>query len=268
MVILITGASSGIGRKLVLYYLGRGHRVAAVARREEKLAELYQEPQSRNGTLTIYPADVTNKRRMAEVVALVERDLGPLDLVIANAGIAYQQLQGNLDLQAFEQIMQTNVMGVFYTLIPAIEVMMQRRRGQIVSISSLAALHPIPRIGTYCASKAALNYQLIGLYWTLKPYGIDVTTICPGFIETEMTVSHQVPRYWCLKIDGAVEKIALAVTRKRRLYCFPLWQHQIMNILGILPNTLQGLVFNVLIKKVFPCPHLSNAEQDASYSLR
>ncbi len=262
MIILITGASSGIGRKLVLHYLNQGHIVAAVARREEKLIELYQEPQSQQGTLKIYPADVTDKQRMVEVIASVEHDLGALDIVIANAGIANQQLRGNLDLEAFERLMQTNVMGVFYTLIPAIEAMMQRGRGQVVAISSLASLHPIPRMSTYCASKAALNYQLAGLYWTLKPYGIDVTTICPGFITTDMTVKQEVPRYWCLELDAAVNKIVRAIAQKRRLYYFPFWQHQLLNILGILPNTLKGFVFNILIEKVFPRPNLSNLEKD------
>ncbi len=263
MIILITGASSGIGRKLVLHYLNQGHIVAAVARREEKLLELYQEPASQQGTLKIYPADVTHKQSMAEVITAIERDLGALDLVIANAGIANQQLRANLDLEAFEQLMQTNVMGVFYTLIPAIEAMMQRKRGQVVAISSLASLHPIPRMSTYCASKAALNYQLTGLYWTLKPYGIDVTTICPGFITTDMTVKQEVPQYWCLGLDDAVKKIVRAIAQTRRLYYFPFWQHQILNILGILPNTLKGFVFNILIEKVFPRPNLSNSEKDA-----
>ncbi|MGL5940010.1 MAG: SDR family NAD(P)-dependent oxidoreductase [Waterburya sp.] len=259
MVILITGASSGIGRKLVLYYLNQGHTVAAVARCKEKLAELYQESQSQLGTLKIYPADVTDKGRMAEVITVIEKDLGFLDLAIANAGIANQQLTANLDLEAFEQLMQTNVIGVFNTLVPTVKAMMQRGRGQIVTISSLAAFHPIPRLSTYCASKVALNYQLAGLYWTLKPHGIKVTTICPGFIETEMTVKEQVPMYWCMDVNKAVEKIAKAIAQKRRLYCFPFRQYQLIKLLGILPNVIQGFVFNILIEKGFPLPKFSNS---------
>jgi short-subunit dehydrogenase len=257
MVILITGASSGIGRKLVLYYLNEGHTVAAVARREAKLAELYREPQAQKGTLKIYPADVTDKQRMVEVITSIERDLGSLDLAIANAGIANQQLTANLELEAFDRLMQTNVMGVFYTLIPAIEVMIRQGSGQIVTISSLAAFHSIPRMSSYCASKAALNYQLEGLYWTLKPRGIQVTTICPGFIETEMTLGQQVPKHWCLEIDGAVEKIVWAIAQKRRLYCFPFWQYQLIKLLSILPNFIKGFVFNIAIEKAFPRPQFS-----------
>jgi short-subunit dehydrogenase len=258
MIILITGASSGIGRSLALYYLNQGNTVAAVARRKEKLIELYQEVQSLQGTLKIYPGDVTDKQCMAEIITAIEIDLGSLDLVIANAGIANQHLTANLDLEAFEQIIQTNVIGVFNTLVPTIDVMMRHHRGHIVTISSLAAFNSIPRIASYCASKTALNYQLTGLYWTLKPYGINVTTICPGFIATEMAVGQQVPKYWCLEVNQAVEIIAKAIAKKRRLYCFPFWQFQLIKTIDILPNTIKGFVFNVLIEKYFPRPNFLN----------
>ncbi len=254
MIILITGASSGIGRQLALYYLNQGHTVVAIARREDKLTELYQTQQAQNGTLKIYPADVTDKQRMAEVITSIERDLGPLDLAIANAGITTQQFTANLELETFEQVMQTNVMGVFYTLIPAINAMIERGHGQVVTISSLAAFYPIPRISTYCASKVALNYQLAGLYWSLKPYGINVTTICPGFIETPMTASQQVPMYWCLEGNRAVAKITRAIAQKRRLYCFPFWQYQLLKIVGILPHPISNIPI-VLIGKFFPYPN-------------
>jgi len=257
VVVLITGASSGIGRKLVLHYLNEGHRVAAVARREQKLTELYQEPLSKKGTLKIYPADVTDKEQMTEVIASAEQDLGSLDLVIANAGIITQHFTANLELEGFEQLMQTNVMGNFYTLIPAINSMMQRRDGQVVTISSLAGFYPIPRISAYCASKVALNYQLAGLYWLLKPYNVAVTTICPGFIKTEMTTSQQVPEFWCLEINQAVEKITYAITQKRRLYCFPLWQYQLLKMIGMLPHSMANFLI-VLIGKLFPHPNSSN----------
>ncbi len=254
MIILLTGASSGIGRKLALHYLNQGHTVAAVARRSEKLTELYQAPESHNGTLQIYSADVTDRGRMANVVETVERDLGPLDLVIASAGIAHQQLTHNLDLDAFTSLLQTNVQGVFHTLVPAIDAMLPRGQGQVVAISSLAAFHAIPRMGSYCATKAALTYQLEGLHWHLKPQGITVTTLCPGFINTEMTTQQQVPGIWCMAADRAVEKIAGAIAQKRRRYCFPFWQHVLIQLLNVLPITLRGFVFSVVLEKLFPRP--------------
>ncbi|NJL43651.1 MAG: SDR family NAD(P)-dependent oxidoreductase [Pseudanabaena sp. SU_2_4] len=161
------------------------------------------------------------KQAIADVVARVETDLGPIELAIANAGITAQNLEAKLDLAQVEQLMLTNVMGVANTLAPAIDAMLLRGRGQIVGISSMAALHALPRISAYCASKIAVNYLLEGLYRDLKPHGIHVTTICPSFVETEMTIKEQVPSHWCMRQEVAIAKIVRAIEQRRRFYCFP-----------------------------------------------
>ena len=258
MIILITGASAGIGRKLVLHYLNQGHIVVAVARRAQKLADLAKEVPEPD-RLKLYPADVTDKDKMSALIDEIEVSLGPLDLVIANAGIVMQHFTPHLDLEQFEQLIQTNVMGSLYTIIPATQAMMSRGHGQVVSISSLAAFHSFPRISTYCATKAALNAQLSGLYWTLKPYGIQVTTICPGFIDTEMTTTQQVPKMWCLDSDKAVRHITRAIAQKRRLYRFPFWQSQIVKFLNLMPLVVKGLIYRSFIEKAFPHPTFSNS---------
>lgn len=79
-----------------------------------------------------------------------------------------------------------------------------RGRGQVVAISSLAGVQPLPRLSTYCASKAAVDYELEALHWALKPHGIRVTTICPGFVDTDMTVRQGVPKRWLMSVDQAV----------------------------------------------------------------
>ncbi|MCU0544575.1 MAG: SDR family NAD(P)-dependent oxidoreductase [Oscillatoriaceae cyanobacterium Prado104] len=257
MIVFITGGSSGIGRRLVLHYLARGCSVAAVARREANLADLYQSLASDRGLLRTYCADITDKQIIAQTIAKVEQELGAIDLAIINAGVTYQQLEPNLDLECFNEVMLTNAIGSTYTLVPIVETMLKRGRGQIVGISSLAAIGSIPRMSTYCASKAALNYQLEGFYWTLKPHGISVTTICPGFIETEMTVKHQIPRHWCMTLDRAIPQIVKAIEQKQRLYCFPFWQYQFVRLLGIMPDRIKEHIFNHAIEKWFPRPPLS-----------
>ncbi len=254
MTVLITGASAGIGYALTLHYLKHGCSVAAIARREEKLQALYQEPQCRYGHLKIYPADVTQKQVMADVVAMVEKDLGPIELAIANAGITGQQLEAKFDLDQFEQILQTNVMGVANTIAPVIDTMLLRGRGQIVGISSMAALHAMPRISAYSASKIAVNYLLEGLYRDLKPHGIHVTTICPSFVDTEMTVKEQVPDRWCMQREVAIAKIVRAIEQRRRFYCFPYWSYHFLNMLSILPNAVRGSVLNYVAERWFPRP--------------
>jgi short-subunit dehydrogenase len=254
MNILITGASSGIGRQLALYYLRQGHQVTAVARRTAQLAELYQETEVAHGSLVTYCADVTDQQRMAAVVMATEQEVGPLNLVIANAGIAMQHLSANLKLNDFEQVLQTNVMGVFNTIVPAINIMLSRGNGQVACISSLAALYAIPRMSPYCAAKVALNYQLAGLYWSLKPHGIHVTTICPGFIETEMTIAQQVPISWCISMDHAISQITQAIARKHRLYFFPLRQYLPLKLLSLLPPPVADRIFHRISARNFPPP--------------
>jgi short-subunit dehydrogenase len=258
MNVLITGASSGIGYALTLHYLKHGCNVAAVARRESKLQTLYQEPQCHYGHLKIYPADVTQKQAIADVVARVERDLGPIELAIANAGITAQNLEAKLDLAQVEQLMHTNVMGMVNTLAPAIDSMLLRGHGHIVGISSMAALHALPRISAYCASKIAVNYLLEGLYRDLKPHGIHVTTICPSFIDTEMTVKEQVPSHLCMPQEVAIAKIVRAIEQRRRFYCFPYWSYHFLNTLGILPNVVREFVFQHISEQWFPRPIVSN----------
>jgi short-subunit dehydrogenase len=254
MTVLITGASAGIGYALTLHYLKNGCSVAAIARREAKLQALYQEPQCRYGHLKIYAADVTQKQVMADVVAMVEKDLGPIELAIANAGITAQNLETKLNLEQVEQLMQTNVIGVVNTLAPVIASMLLRGQGQIVGISSMAALHALPRISAYCASKVAVNYLLEGLYRDLKPHGIHVTTICPSFIDTDMTVKEQVPNHLCMQREVAIAKIVRAVEQRRRFYCFPFWSYHFLNILGILPNAVRGYIFDRISEQWFPRP--------------
>jgi short-subunit dehydrogenase len=255
--ILITGASAGIGRKLALHYLNCGLPVAAVARRQAKLEELQQESRGSNGSLRIYAADVTDKHRMAEVVTAVEQELGPIDLAIANAGVTAQQVTAQLNLEVVEHLFSTNVMGVMYTLVPAMTAMMARGQGQLVAISSLAGILPIPRLGVYGACKTAINYQLEALYWHLKPHGITVTTICPGFIESEMTESQQVPSHWCMNTDRAVAQIVKAIAQKRRFYGFPFVSYHFLRILGLLPHRIQGKVVSYIEKNWFPAPSTS-----------
>jgi short-subunit dehydrogenase len=254
MTVLITGASAGIGYALTLHYLKHGYRVAAIARREDKLQALFQESQCRHGYLKIYAADVTQKLAIADVVAAVEKDLGEIDLAIANAGITAQSLEAKLNLAQVEQLMQTNVIGVANTLAPVIDSMLLRGRGQIVGISSMAAMLALPRISAYSASKVALNYLLEGLYRELKPHGIHVTTICPSFIDTDMTVKEQVPAHLCMQLEVAIARITQAIDHRRRFYCFPFWPYHFLNILSILPDVVRYSVLNYVFERWIPRP--------------
>jgi NAD(P)-dependent dehydrogenase (short-subunit alcohol dehydrogenase family) len=201
MTVLITGASSGIGRALALHYLDRGETVAAVARRGAALHALNR-PQ---GRLSVCAADVTDRARMQAVVAEVERALGPIRLAIACAGMAEHEIGPDMKLEGLDRMLMTNAVGTFNTLLPAASIMRARGDGQIVAISSLAALHGIPILAGYCMSKAALESGMQSLRYALQRSGVRVSVIAPGFIASEMTIGRVAPVF-CMPIAAAVSK--------------------------------------------------------------
>ena len=253
MVVLITGASSGIGRELALAYLERGRRVVAVARRAERLRALRTEAGGRCGVLRTVQADVRDECAMAEVVADAERRLGPIELAIANAGVGHQDRSEAVDAAAMARVFETNVLGVARTLAPAAESMVRRRSGHLAIVSSLAALLPMARMRTYGASKAALQHYAEGLRRALRPHGIGVTTVCPGFVDTEMLHGHQVARRWTMDLDRAVARTLAAIDRRRRVACFPRSLHWATRALSVLPaGVREALCEGVVTRLVAP----------------
>lgn len=236
MIVLITGASSGIGQALALRFLDRGDVVIALGRREAPLAELAKHAPDQ---LHYFLADVGDQDDMARVIAEAENTIGAIDTVIAAAGIAEHQAKPGLELPLLQRTFNTNVLGVANTLAPAIEAMRQRGRGQLVILASLASVQPVPSIWIYSSSKVALTYLGEGLYRELKPQGIDVSTICPGFIRTAMTDQHSFPTGWLMELDTAVDKIMNAIDARKRLVCFPGWMYAGLRILNLLPGQLR-----------------------------
>ena len=234
MTVLVTGASSGIGRALALHYLDRGMAVAAVARRADRLHALHR-PDAR---LAIFAADVADRAQMEAVVAAAERTLGPIRLAIACAGVATHETGPGMRLEGLELMLATNTVGAFNTLVPAAAVMCARGEGHLVAISSLAALHGIPIMAGYCMSKAALESGMRSLRHVLRGTGVRVSVIAPGFVATGMTAGRVVPMC-CMPLERAVRRIVAAIERGRPVHRFPLWQHAAIRMLPLLPARAQ-----------------------------
>jgi len=247
VVVLITGASSGIGRALAEHYVQQGAVVAAVGRRLCPTASPYDS----GGGLFAFQGDVADRDAMAGIVATVEQTLGPVELAIACAGIAEEQSAADLDLDAVERAIATNVRGVFNVLVPIAAMMRLRGRGQVVAISSLAAEHSLPRMTAYCMSKAALNSGMQGLDLLLRGTGVSATTICPGFIATQMTAG-RVSAGRCMSLDKAVRKCLHVIRQRRRICHFPVWQYLLLRLLCIMPCALRGRVLLSLIASCTP----------------
>jgi short-subunit dehydrogenase len=222
-VAVITGASSGIGQALARRLAAEGCKVGLVARRRELLSDLAQEIEKTGVPVTFETADVSQREQAVEAIRKVAAPLGPVDLLIANAGVGAPTIVEPFNVGDIEKMFRVNVLGVVYSLEAVLPQMLQRRRGHLAAVSSLAAYKGLPGESGYTASKAALNVFMEGLRVQLRGKGIAVTTICPGFVLTPMTEVNEFKMPWLLTADEAARRILRALKRKRKVYNFP-WQ--------------------------------------------
>ena len=251
MIIVISGASSGIGYALTEYYARVGATVVAIARRTAPLISLLTDRPDMAKRLHLFAADVTDRTRIAEIVASVERSVGPIDVAIACAGIAEEQNSADLDLSALDRALNTNVLGTFNLLVPVAAVMRRRACGQLVAISSLAAEHSLPHMAAYCMSKAAVNSGMESLDLLIGGSGVYVTTVCPSFIATQMTAGRVQPRR-CMSLDRAVSRIVNAIERRKKVCRFPYSTYLVLCLLRVIPSSLRRSVLKRATNLVVP----------------
>jgi short-subunit dehydrogenase len=237
-VALITGAASGIGRQFAVSLAREGMSIAAVDRSGEGLAALEEELKRLNRTVAWEVADVSDAAGLRDKVELLEGRLGPTELLIANAGVGIETSALNYRAEDVATVVQVNLLGVSNSIAAILPGMMQRRRGHIVGISSLASFRGLPRMLAYCASKAGVNALLDGLRVEVGPFNIAVTTICPGWIQTPMTADLDLKVKGKLRVEDAVERMLGAIRRRRPFFAFPpslAWQ---MRFLAWLPRSV------------------------------
>lgn len=244
--VFITGASSGIGAALAKLYASQGAILGLAGRNHERLALLTADLP---GAHAFYQVEVRNAHEMqAAALAFMER-FGVPDIVIANAGVSYGTLtEMQEDTAAFQTVMETNVLGIVHTFQPFIAAMKSAQQGQLVGIASMAGLRGLPGASAYSASKAAAITYLESLRVEMLTYGIDVTTICPGYIRTPMTDVNPYPMPFLMGADVAARKIARIIQKKKRFAIFP-WQ---MAIIGRFMKLLPAASWDWLIRKA---PH-------------
>ena len=207
-VAIITGASSGIGRSLALALVSRGCRVGLLARRADLLAALAKEIQEAGGTAAVATADVADRQRTIQAIQELRRQLGPIDLLIANAGVGFPTLLNPVNTADVESMFRVNVLGTVYSIEAVLPEMLGRNKGHLAAVSSLASYKGLPGESAYCASKAAVNVYMEGLRIQLCRRGIAVTTICPGFVRTPMTAPNKFYMPCLLEADEAARRIA------------------------------------------------------------
>ncbi|MFY9620048.1 MAG: SDR family NAD(P)-dependent oxidoreductase [Pyrinomonadaceae bacterium] len=242
-VVLITGASSGIGRGLALELARRGAKLGLVARRKAILDEIVIEiatgkNSEQSANVLAIPADVQDAESMRAAAARLESEFGRVDVLIANAGIGASNDAAELDAAILAEVINVNVLGAANSVAAVVPGMVKRGSGHLVVISSLAAYRGLPKSAAYCASKAAVSSMFESLRLDLKPHRIDVTIIHPGFIKTPLTAGRKAKLPWLQELDPAVKKIVTAIEKRKKSYAFP-WQLATIVRAGlIMPNAM------------------------------
>lgn len=220
--ILITGASSGIGAALAREYARAGVRLVLSGRDEGRLAAVVEACRSMGATVEPLILDVSDADAAAGALSAFD-DQQPFDLVIANAGVASgARPDGSLEpWDAARRVLTTNIFGTFNTLEPLIERMRGRRGGQVAIIGSLAAWRGLPASPAYSASKAAIETWGEALRGALKPDGIGVTVISPGYVTSPMSQRLEGFKPFEMSAERAAGLMRRAIDANRARLSFP-----------------------------------------------
>jgi 3-oxoacyl-[acyl-carrier protein] reductase len=188
--VVVTGASGGLGRIIALELGRRGANVALMYHTDHRRVEEVIEEIRRHGALAIAcQADVTDLRSIQQVMADVQKQLGGLTGLVNNAGIVRDKALMMMAEQDWQDVIATNLTGVFNVCRAAITTLMKQRRGRIVNISSVAAIRGMPRQVNYSASKAGVIGLTQALAKEVAAYGITVNAVAPGYIEAGMVLA-------------------------------------------------------------------------------
>jgi NADP-dependent 3-hydroxy acid dehydrogenase YdfG len=238
--VFITGASSGIGRALAAEYAARGARVALAARRADELERTLALVRDKGGDGIVFPLDVTDAAAVRDAVRRAACDLGSLDMVIANAGFGGQMDPATMRWEDVAPMLRTNVDGAIATLLAAVPIFVEQKRGHLVGVSSLAGRRALPQAAIYSATKAALSAFLESMRMDLRAAGVRVTDVQPGFVHTPGTADNTNPKPFLWSVDKAARVVATRLERAPAMISFP-WPLALLTAIGrILPHWLYG----------------------------
>jgi short-subunit dehydrogenase len=235
--ILITGASSGIGRALAIEYSAPDVRVVLVGRDVARLDEVAAACRVRGAEVETCRVDVQDRAAMRGCILDADAR-APIDLLIANAGISTGLPAGALveDPEAVRGIVGINLLGAFNTVEPIIEPMCSRGRGAIALTGSIAAIRGLPYSPAYCATKAAVHAYAESLRGQLARRGVDVSLIVPGFVHTPLNEKLVSVKPFAMTDDRAAAIIRRGLDRRRPVIAFPrllYWGARLMTVLPV-----------------------------------
>jgi hypothetical protein len=241
MNVFLTGASSGIGAALAAEFAARGARLGLVARRRESLDAIVSQAPARHRA---YPVDVTDKDAVLAAARSFDDAVGGTDIVIANAGISLGVLTEYYeDLDAFRDVLETNVLAMAHTFHPFIGRMRARGRGTLVGVASVAGIRGLPGSEAYCASKAAVISYCESLRVELKKTGVKVVTISPGFVRTPLTARNPYRMPFLMEPQDFARQAVGAILAGVSYRVIPWQMGFVAKLLRLMPNALFDRAF-------------------------
>lgn len=240
----ITGASMGIGRALALECARRGAVVALTARGREGLLDLQKTIESNHGRALVYPGDVTDEGRMRAIAEQIEKEVGPIDILVANAGTHAFTKPESFNVDEYLSLMNLNYGGMLRCISAVLPGMLERRAGRIVGVASLAGFRGLPRAAAYGASKSAQINFLQSIRFHLARHGIGVTIVNPGFVRTPLTDRNDFEMPFLMEADDAARIIANGIARGKKEIAFPFIFSWTIRLMRIIPYPVYERIMN------------------------
>lgn len=244
MHVAITGATSGLGWEIAKLYAGKGCSLSLSGRDQERLEKISEICSGLGAKVSARKVDVTDALAMDAWLSEADAQM-PIDLLVANAGM------GGADVVVTEcgetaelagRIVEVNTTGAINTITPLMPRMMERACGHIVIIGSISAAIGLPQSPVYCASKAALRIYADAIRRLLKPHGVRVTSVLPGFVDTPMSRSIGMARPWCWSAEKAARRIARDVERGAAHCIFPWQLRYLIGLQNLMPTWASDLI--------------------------
>ncbi len=235
--VFITGASSGIGQALAWRFYQAGYRLALVARRSDAMQEWVQTQAMDLSRVQLYTADVADVDSIVAAGHNCISRQGVPDVVIANAGISVgMDTAVRSDLTVMARTFATNNIGLAATFHPFVDTMRHRGSGTLVGIGSVSGIRGLPGHGAYCASKAAVIAYCESLRGELRSSGVEVVTLCPGYIDTPLTRQNRYGMPFLLPAQAFAERAFEAIGVGSSYRVIPWQMGWVAKLLRLLPN--------------------------------
>lgn len=237
--VYITGASSGIGQALAARYAATGYRLALVARRVESIQAWAQAQGLGSERCQAYRADIADIDSAVAAAQACLHNQGLPDIVIANAGVSIGiDTAQREDLDAMRDTFALNNVGMAATFHPFITAMRERGSGTLVGVASVAAIRGLPGHGAYCASKAAVVAYCESLRGELRPHGVRVVTLLPGYVNTPLTRENRYPMPFLMSPEDFAQQAQRVIAAGRSYAVVPWPMGVVAKVLRMLPNAL------------------------------